>query len=140
MRRRSIAFYEEHFNPYLNFHRPCGVPELVVNAKGKVQESVPVVCDAMGDPAAVARLGGPPQSGRDDSGSGAGVAGPERQRRGGEHAKSQRAPVCRFPQKAERMTGQRHASGWPKAKTDEIQNRRAENPKTKTKDKNQNLL
>ena len=29
------AFYEEHFNPYLNFHRPCGVPELVVNAKGK---------------------------------------------------------------------------------------------------------
>jgi transposase InsO family protein len=29
------AFYEEHFNPYLNFHRPGGVPELVVNAKGK---------------------------------------------------------------------------------------------------------
>jgi transposase InsO family protein len=29
------AFYEEHFNPYLNFHRPCGVPELVINAKGK---------------------------------------------------------------------------------------------------------
>ncbi len=28
-------FYEEHFNPYLNFHRPCGVPELVSNAKGK---------------------------------------------------------------------------------------------------------
>jgi transposase InsO family protein len=29
------VFYEEHFNPYLNFHRPCGVPELVVDAKGK---------------------------------------------------------------------------------------------------------
>ncbi len=29
------AFYEEHFNPYLNFHRPCGVPERVRNAKGK---------------------------------------------------------------------------------------------------------
>ena len=28
-------FYQEHFNPYLNFHRPCGVPELVINAKGK---------------------------------------------------------------------------------------------------------
>ena len=28
-------FYQEHFNPYLNFHRPCGVPELIVNAKGK---------------------------------------------------------------------------------------------------------
>ncbi len=31
------AFYEQHFNPYLNFHRPCGVPELVANAKGKVK-------------------------------------------------------------------------------------------------------
>ena len=29
------AFYEEHFNPYLNFHRPCGVPERTVDAKGK---------------------------------------------------------------------------------------------------------
>ena len=29
------AFYEEHFNPYLNFHRPCGVPERVTDAKGK---------------------------------------------------------------------------------------------------------
>jgi hypothetical protein len=28
-------FYREHFNPYLNFHRPCGVPEVVANAKGK---------------------------------------------------------------------------------------------------------
>ncbi len=28
-------FYEQHFNPYLNFHRPCGVPERVVNRKGK---------------------------------------------------------------------------------------------------------
>src|SRR5258705_10148765 len=28
-------FFREHFNPYLNFHRPCGVPELVTNAKGK---------------------------------------------------------------------------------------------------------
>lgn len=30
-------FYEQHFNPYLNFHRPCGVPELVAGAKGKVK-------------------------------------------------------------------------------------------------------
>jgi transposase InsO family protein len=29
------AFYEEHFNPYLNFHRPCGVPEIRTTAKGK---------------------------------------------------------------------------------------------------------
>jgi transposase InsO family protein len=30
------AFYEQHFNPYLNYHRPCGVPEQRVNGKGKV--------------------------------------------------------------------------------------------------------
>jgi transposase InsO family protein len=28
-------FYKEHFNPYLNFHRPCGVPEWVISGKGK---------------------------------------------------------------------------------------------------------
>ena len=28
-------FYREYFNPYLNFHRPCGVPEVVTEAKGK---------------------------------------------------------------------------------------------------------
>jgi transposase InsO family protein len=28
-------FYRQHFNPYLNFHRPCGVPEVSTNAKGK---------------------------------------------------------------------------------------------------------
>lgn len=29
------GFYERHFNPYLNFHRPCGVAEIRMNAKGK---------------------------------------------------------------------------------------------------------
>jgi transposase InsO family protein len=29
------GFYELHFNPYLNFHRPCGVPEITTSAKGK---------------------------------------------------------------------------------------------------------
>ncbi len=28
-------FYKDALNPYLNFHRPCGVPETIVNAKGK---------------------------------------------------------------------------------------------------------
>ena len=28
-------FYQQHFNPYLNFHRPCGQPELLTDAKGK---------------------------------------------------------------------------------------------------------
>ncbi len=29
------SFYLQYFNPYLNFHRPCGVPEQTINAKGK---------------------------------------------------------------------------------------------------------
>lgn len=28
-------FYETHFNSYLNFHRPCGVPEVRTDAKGR---------------------------------------------------------------------------------------------------------
>src|SRR5450432_3231142 len=31
------VFYERYFNPYLNFHRPCGVPEEVSDGKGKVK-------------------------------------------------------------------------------------------------------
>lgn len=31
------AFYEEHFNPYLNFHRPCGVAEVRTTTQGKQQ-------------------------------------------------------------------------------------------------------
>ena len=29
------AFYRNYFNPYLNFHRPCGQPELITDAGGK---------------------------------------------------------------------------------------------------------
>ena len=29
------GFYQDHFNDYLNFHRPCGVPERVTDQKGK---------------------------------------------------------------------------------------------------------
>ena len=35
------AFYQGYFNPYLNFHRPCGVPERVINAKGKEKRTYP---------------------------------------------------------------------------------------------------
>ncbi|MBL8293391.1 MAG: transposase family protein [Bryobacterales bacterium] len=28
-------FYRDYLNPYLNFHRPCGQPELTTDAKGK---------------------------------------------------------------------------------------------------------
>ena len=31
------TFYENYFNPYLNFHRPCGQPELITDAKGKTK-------------------------------------------------------------------------------------------------------
>jgi transposase InsO family protein len=31
------TFYEKYFNPYVNFHRPSGVPEEVANAKGKIR-------------------------------------------------------------------------------------------------------
>ncbi|MFZ0590176.1 MAG: hypothetical protein WAM39_06820 [Bryobacteraceae bacterium] len=30
-----MTFYREHMNPYLNFHRPCGVPEITTDNKGK---------------------------------------------------------------------------------------------------------
>lgn len=29
------GFYRRHFNPYLNFHRPCGVPEIRTRPDGK---------------------------------------------------------------------------------------------------------
>jgi hypothetical protein len=32
---RINVFYREHFNPYLNFHRPCGVPRLKKDGKDK---------------------------------------------------------------------------------------------------------
>jgi transposase InsO family protein len=33
------TFYKDHFNPYLNFHRPCGVPELKKDSKGKARRT-----------------------------------------------------------------------------------------------------
>ncbi len=32
---RIQAFYQEHFNRYLNFHRPCAQADVEVDAKGK---------------------------------------------------------------------------------------------------------
>jgi transposase InsO family protein len=31
------VFYKEQFNPYLNFHRPCGVPEEIDQGRGKIK-------------------------------------------------------------------------------------------------------
>ena len=36
---RINVFFQEHFNPYLNFHRPCGVPELKKDNKGKTRRT-----------------------------------------------------------------------------------------------------
>lgn len=35
------AFYREYFNPYLNFHRPCGQPEIRTDGKGKQKRVYP---------------------------------------------------------------------------------------------------
>jgi transposase InsO family protein len=35
------VFYQEHFNPYLNFHRPCGAPEIRTDPKGKQKRVYP---------------------------------------------------------------------------------------------------
>jgi hypothetical protein len=34
---RVPKFYTAHFNPYLNFHRPCGFATVTVNGRGKRQ-------------------------------------------------------------------------------------------------------
>jgi transposase InsO family protein len=34
---RINEFYKTHFNPYLNFHRPCGVPEIRTDERGKTR-------------------------------------------------------------------------------------------------------
>ncbi|NWF85986.1 MAG: transposase family protein [Bryobacteraceae bacterium] len=36
-----MQFYREHFNPYLNFHRPCGFAEMKQDAKGKKKRIYP---------------------------------------------------------------------------------------------------
>lgn len=30
-------FHRQHLNPYLNFHRPCGIAEIITTAKGKLK-------------------------------------------------------------------------------------------------------
>lgn len=34
-------FHRLHLNPYLNFHRPCGVPQLITHANGKMRRVYP---------------------------------------------------------------------------------------------------
>lgn len=33
--KRIHTFHEQYMNPYLNFHRPCGQPEIITDSKGK---------------------------------------------------------------------------------------------------------
>jgi hypothetical protein len=37
--RAIHTFYQQQLNPYLNFHRPCGVPECVADRKGKLKRT-----------------------------------------------------------------------------------------------------
>ena len=34
-------FHRQHLNPYLNFHRPCGVPKLLIQTNGKTRRVYP---------------------------------------------------------------------------------------------------
>jgi len=36
-----MQFYREHFNPYLNFHRPCGFAEIKQDSKGRQKRIYP---------------------------------------------------------------------------------------------------
>jgi transposase InsO family protein len=38
---RIDRFYRQHFNPYLNYHRPCGFATVVVDARGKRKRLYP---------------------------------------------------------------------------------------------------
>src|ERR1035437_1091252 len=40
-RGKGPGVLPEHLNPYLNFHRPCGQPEIRVDAKGKERRVYP---------------------------------------------------------------------------------------------------
>lgn len=35
------CFYMKHLNPYLNFHRPCGFAEIIINERGKRRRRYP---------------------------------------------------------------------------------------------------
>lgn len=38
------GFYRQHFNPYLNYHRPCGFATEKISGKGKVKKVYDVYC------------------------------------------------------------------------------------------------
>lgn len=40
---RINTFYRQWFNPYLNYHRPCDFPVEVVDKKGKIKKTYPVL-------------------------------------------------------------------------------------------------
>jgi len=82
-------FYEQHLNPYLNYHRPCGVPEVVTDGKGKTEEGVSVVRNVVGGPAAVAGSGSASARRHDAGRPGETAEGGKRHERGAEDARSE---------------------------------------------------
>jgi hypothetical protein len=99
------TFYEQHFNPYLNFHRPCGVPEQVIDAKGKMRR-VSVVCDPLGDFAATSGTGWSHERRSDGSRAGAKGGKPNGHAGSGRDAKSQGKALCMPSSKADGVSEQ----------------------------------
>src|ERR1022692_4634199 len=97
------AFYLQYFNPYLNFHRPCGVPERVINAKGKEQKRYRWYATPLGNPAPVAGRSGVPEGRFDDPGDGRLGAAANRHAGGHGHASSQTEVVRELFRTADSM-------------------------------------
>ena len=91
---RIQRFYQQHFNPYLNFHRPCGQPEIKTDAKGKQKRVLP---DALGIFREVARGRQLSQARAEAGGSGPHCPGRKRHGGGPPDAASQAEAVCQFP-------------------------------------------
>ncbi len=114
-------FYREHFNPYLNFHRPCAVPEEQVTAKGKVKR----VYRWYATPWEVLRqlpgLGGFLRGDLDGGSTPESGSGEIGHSGGGGNAGSQGKAVGKFVRKAQRMKGTGRAmemtGAWKTRKT-----------------------
>ena len=94
---RIQRFYQQHFNPYLNFHRPCGQPEIKTDAKGKqkrVYRHYQTPWESFEKlPEAASYL----KPGAEAGGSGPHCPGRKRHGGGPPDAASQAEAVCQFP-------------------------------------------
>ena len=94
--RQVERFFREEFNPYLNFHRPCGFAEVEVDARGRRRRRYRA--DRYRTPfeqLCARRLGAVSETGGYAGEPGAHGAGAERHRRGRALAGRAPAAVCR---------------------------------------------